>query len=213
MTGNTYELFLGDLPGSVVGCWYLQEGEQLSPGPLVTLRANSHAYTLFIAGSDSRLRGGLLQRIVSAEGAQVSPNSRLALLQLLDDTVPAKTHPLPAIAQEQAVFFNEGLHSHPYAPLHTTLVRRSETYRRLYRRWYPLFELRRHVLALCVILSGWLLLQSLAGLLGGTGPIFSLMTRFSFWGLLLALVGFGLLLVCTSFQVVSIERQRRHWRK
>ncbi len=216
---STYELFLGDLPGSVVSCWYLREGEGLTPGPLVSLRANSRAYTLLIAGADRELQGGVLQRIVSVEGAQVSRNSRLALIQL-DDTLLTRNQPLPekgsclpTTARGQAMLFSEGLLTHPYAPLHTKLVQRSDRYRRLYRLFYPLFELGRPAFHVCLILLSWLLLRSLADKSTGDEPVLLLFAVLSFWGLLVALAGFGLLLVLASIQVVANVRQRLRWRK
>lgn len=208
---EAYELFLHDLPEGTISCWFLQEGERFTPGPLMSLRAQARTYTLMIAGTDRFLQGGILQHIIAVAGTQVRKGSPLALLQL-DEAILVEPCP-PVPAQDQVWFFSADPLVHPAAPLHTMLVRQCARYRCWYRQWYPLFELRISAIALSLIAGSWLLLQLLARQSLGDDPLLFLWARLSSWGLLLALVGFGLLLIRASMQVVANARQRVHWRK
>jgi hypothetical protein len=210
-----HELLLHDLPEGVISCWFLREGEQFTPGPLVSLRAQACTYTVMITENDSFFQGGTLQRIVAAAGTPVSKGSCLALLQLDEAmlVLPESKTCKPLPAQGQVWFFSYDPLIHPAAPLHTTLVRQCARYRCWYRRWYPLFELRTSAIALGLIAGSWLLLQLLAGQSLGDDPLLFLYARLSFWGLLLALVGFSLLLARASIQMVANARQRARWRE
>jgi len=206
---TTLPLLLVDLPEATVSCWFLQEGEQLSPGPLVSLRAHSHVYTLVVSETDQFLQVATLQRIKAAEGAQVTRGSCLALLQLADAVLEMEPCS-PTATRDQDFLFRMGLLAHPYA--HTmALARRSHSYRRWYRRFYPLFDLGAPAFQLCLIAGCRLLLQFLVSHSLGDDPALTLYATLSFWALLLALIGFGLLLIPASVRVVANARQRVRW--
>jgi hypothetical protein len=213
-------LLFTNLPASTVNCWFLREGERLTPGPFVSLYAQGHVYTLVIPGTELFLQGSTLQRIVSGRGAQVTHGSCLALLQLADTSanIHGESHS-SATAQEQAMLFYMDILVHHPSGLQAALVLHSNSYWRWYRRFYPLLALGRMAVLLCLILFGWSLLQSLIFLSGEIIPrgeqsgLLSLLAASTSWVQLIALLCFILHLMLTSVRVISLERQRMHWRR
>ena len=214
-------------------CWFVREGQELTPGPLLALRLHANGTILFLSiEAASLVPGALLRRILVQEGEVVGPMSWLAVIREAGDmpeATPALALQLPALLlsdrrrDEQASRpinpyepFKVSITIHHTSPLHAAAARRSSLYRRTFRDYYPLFEMDRTTIALFLALFGWFLVRFLSYASGGGGPLspplFPWIPLLLQWMLLLILAGFTFLLFLAVLQVVLLKQQLRRWR-
>lgn len=208
------------LPESTVSCWFIREGEPLTPGPLLALHTRSFDYLLSIPGSATRLLGVHLQHILLDEGARITADCPLALLQpgwaLTEQDGPMRSeHRDIGVDQQPLAPIGLELDIQCCSSIHIELARRSARYRRLFRRYYPLFMLARPMLALCLVLVGWGLIRGLeysaSALLGEdlpAQPLFSLLSTIASWAVLVSLCCFALLFLLRCIEVLTLRRRR-----
>lgn len=211
-----------DLPEAVIGCWFVREGELLTPGPLVSLLDGRREWTLFLEGGDSFPLGTVLSHILVHDGERVG---RGAVLAAVENEGGIEEHdgagPVPLL-EGGAI----GLHLRSASRLRTSLLRRSARLRRCYRRLYPLFRLRLGSLltSLLLIAGTWLLIHvslsvaSAGGLLPARGgPLFqsisSAILAVSTWVFVVG-AGLGVLLLALGVaSLILLERERWRWRR
>jgi len=215
------------LPESTVGFWFIREGEPLTPGPLIWLQTRTCAYMLVMTDATPPLQGAHLQRILSDEGARVTGDSPLALLRFgtartrSEQVTSARSWHREAGTNQQAlVTVDLELGVQRCSLVHAMLARRSARYRRLFRRYYPLFTLARPALALCLMLGTLGLMRGLeiaaSALLGedlSSQTLFSLLSAAGPWVILAGLCCFTLLLILSINQVLSLRKHRLRWQR